>query len=60
MDLEDPSEKSTFEFDSADEGPPYIGLSRDHWIGKYVSLFSPDSIAVATNIVQASQLQDLC
>jgi hypothetical protein len=55
MDLEDPSEKSTSESDSTEEGPPCIGLSRDQWIDKCVFLFSPDSVAVATGIVRASQ-----
>jgi hypothetical protein len=51
MDLEDPSEKSTSESDSTEEGPPCIGLSRDQWIDKCVSLLSPDGVAVAIGFV---------
>jgi hypothetical protein len=46
------------EMDSGDEGPPCIGLSRDQWIDKCVSLLSSEGIFVAIGIVRASQPQD--
>jgi hypothetical protein len=56
--FEDPLENSTSKSDSVDEGSPCVGLSRDQWIDKGVSLLSPDGVAVATDIVRASQPQD--
>jgi hypothetical protein len=56
--FEDPLENSTSKSDSVDEGSPCVGLSRDQWIDKGVSLLSPDGVVVATSIVRASQPQD--